>query len=85
MHQGIILTMKKPSVFSHTDWLDWLLAIGFTALLTFIGWLLQEKFGWIVGLVVAPVLLWMAKSKRDQANHAVDESEPAQEEEPPAK
>ena len=76
--------MNLRSLFTNTDWLDWLLAIGFTALLTFIGWLVQDQYGWFLGLIIAPVLLAMAKSRRDQARNTAESSEPAQEE-PPAK
>lgn len=76
--------MNFRSLFSHMDWLDWLLAAAFTALLVFIGWLIQAQYGWILGLVIAPVLLWMAKSKRDQTRQAGSQVDPPQEE-PPSK
>ncbi|MEA5077949.1 MAG: hypothetical protein VB013_05215 [Anaerolineaceae bacterium] len=76
--------MNIRSIFANTDWLDWLLAIGFTALLTFIGWLIQDQYGWFLGLIIAPVLLGLAKSRRDQARNAAEQAAAAQED-PPAK
>ncbi len=58
------------------DWLDWILTLVFIALLTGIGWLIQPKWGWIIGLVLAPFLLGLAKSKRDQARIIETRDEP---------
>jgi len=76
--------MNIRSIFANTDWLDWLLAIGFTALLTFIGWLIQDQYGWFLGLIIAPVLLGLAKSRRDQARVATEQATTTQDD-PPAK
>ncbi len=68
--------MAFRSFFSHLDALDWILAIVFTLLLTGIGWLIQSSYGWIIGLTAAPVLLALAKSRRDEARQAKPQDEP---------
>jgi hypothetical protein len=67
--------MNFRSLLSNLDWLDILLAIVFTALLTGIGWLIQPDYGWGIGLITAPVLLGLAKSRRDAAREAKQEPE----------
>jgi len=67
---------KNKSLFSNMDALDWILAAAFIAILTGVGYLLNPKIGWIAGLVIAPILLYLAKTRRDEARAAQSSEEP---------
>jgi hypothetical protein len=58
----------KPSIFANMNWLDWILAVAFTAALAFIGSLFLPKSGWALGALVGLVLLYLAKRRRDAAH-----------------
>jgi hypothetical protein len=49
------------------NWLDWLLAVAFTALLAFVGALLLPTYGWPLGVLAGLALLYLAKTRRDVA------------------
>jgi hypothetical protein len=61
------LTSKLHSLFAHMNWLDWLLAIGFIALLAIIADLFLPPYGWILGALAGLGLLYLAKTRRDAA------------------
>lgn len=77
-YNSLIFTTKdvslnlKPSLFAHMNWLDWLLAIGFTALFGFIANLYLPPYGWIPGVLAALALLYLAKRRRDQTYAAAE-------------
>lgn len=57
---------KEPSLFSNMTPVDWMLAAVFT---TVVGWLVQSFFppwGWLIGIIVALGLLYLAKRRRDR-------------------
>lgn len=68
------LTLR--SLFSHMDAVDWILAASFLGLLAFIGSLLLPTHGWLAGLLIALVLLYLAKTRRDEARAAQSSDEP---------
>jgi len=57
----------KSSLFANMNWLDWLLVIGFTALLAFIANLFLPTYGWPLGAIAGLALLYLAKKRRDGA------------------
>lgn len=57
---------KIRTFFAHMDWIDWLLAAGFTICLTWLGWSLFGFPYWLVFPVAALVLLGLAKNRRDR-------------------
>ena len=60
------MKLKFRTFFAHLDWIDWLLAAGFTICLTWLGWSLVDFPYWLAFPVVALVLLGLAKSRRDR-------------------
>jgi hypothetical protein len=60
--------MKRKMIvlFSHMDWIDWLLAVAFTACLTWLGIALFDFPYWLAFPVIALVLLGLAKNRRDR-------------------
>jgi len=76
----------KSSLFANMNWLDWLLVIGFTALLAFIANLFLPTYGWPLGAIAGLALLYLAKMRRDGAyadaaknDSAANEDEPHKE------
>jgi hypothetical protein len=60
------------------DIIDWILAAAFTAILSFVVSLLLPPPGWLAGALVALVLLFIAKRKRDSVlEKPSDPDEPA--------
>lgn len=58
--------MKLPVIFQNMKMLDWLLAIVFIGLVTFLVQSFFPPYGWLIGLAVALVLLYLAKRRRDK-------------------
>lgn len=58
--------MKLPAIFRNMTMLDWLLAIMFIGLVTFLVQSFYPPYGWLIGLAVALVLLYLAKRRRDR-------------------
>ncbi len=54
------------------NWLDWLLAVAFTALLGFIADLFLPIYGWPLGILAGLALLYLAKTRRDEAYAAAE-------------
>lgn len=48
------------------DLLDWILCIGVAAAFGAAFWLLLPPYGWIGGIVVAALMLFRAKKRRDE-------------------
>ncbi len=57
---------QKYHLLSNMTLVDWLLAAGFTLVLVLLGNSLSPGLGWLVGLLVAFVLLYLAKRRRDR-------------------
>ena len=57
---------KEPSLLSHMSLLDWLLAAAFTAVVVYLAQSYFPPWGWLIGLVVALGLLYLAKRRRDR-------------------
>jgi MFS superfamily sulfate permease-like transporter len=57
---------KKPGVFQGLNWLDWLLAALFTAIVALLVQSFFPPYGWAIGIVAATGLLYLAKRKRDR-------------------
>jgi uncharacterized membrane protein AbrB (regulator of aidB expression) len=58
--------MKKYlSIFKNMNMLDWILAIVITALLAYAVNMIFPPKGWMIGIVVALLLLFLAKRRRD--------------------
>jgi hypothetical protein len=55
----------KHDLFSNMTLLDWLLAAVFTLVLAFLGNILLPKYGWVLGILAALGLLYLAKRRRD--------------------
>ena len=64
---------KPPSLFSNLTALDWLLAVFFTAIVVFLAQSFFPPWGWLIGLVVALGLLYLAKRRRDRLQQPPDE------------
>ena len=58
--------MKLPAIFKNMTILDWLLAVVFIGLVTFLVQSFFPPFGWLIGLAVALGLLYLAKRRRDK-------------------
>jgi hypothetical protein len=58
--------MKLPAVLKNMTMLDWLLAVVFIGLVTFLVQSFFPPFGWLIGLAVALGLLYLAKRRRDK-------------------
>ncbi len=56
---------KEPSLFSNMTPLDWLLAALFTVVVAALAYLTFPPYGWLIGIVVALGLLYLAKRRRD--------------------
>jgi hypothetical protein len=65
--QDSAVTPKRPSIFSHMNWLDWLLTASFTALMGFIADLFLPTYGWFLGGLAGLALIYLAKTRRDAA------------------
>lgn len=63
---------KEPSLFSNMSTLDWLLAAVFTAVVVFLAQSYFPPWGWLIGLVVALGLLYLAKRRRDRLQEPRD-------------
>jgi len=57
---------QEPSVFSNMTPTDWLLAAVFSAVVSTLAQLTFPPYGWLIGLVVALGLLYLAKRRRDK-------------------
>lgn len=57
---------SKHNIFSNLKLIDWLLVAVFILLLAVLGNLLLPNYGWLVGILAALGLLYIAKRKRDQ-------------------
>ncbi len=60
------MLLKLRSLFTHMDWIDWLLAAAFTGCFTWLGISLVDFPYWLAFPVIALVLLGLAKSRRDR-------------------
>lgn len=58
--------MKLPAFFRKMTMLDWLLAIMFIGLVTFLVQSFYPPYGWLIGLAAALGLLYLAKRRRDK-------------------
>jgi len=47
------------------DWIDWFLCLGTAAAFGFAFQMLLPSYGWIAGVIVAGIMLFRAKKKRD--------------------
>jgi O-antigen/teichoic acid export membrane protein len=57
---------KEPPLFSNMSPVDWLLAVVFTTVVVFLAQTYFPPWGWLIGLVVALGLLYLAKRRRDR-------------------
>lgn len=64
---------EKPPIYSNMNLVDWLLAAVFTAVVATLAQRLFPPYGWAVGVVIALVLLYLAKRRRDQMQRPDDE------------
>ena len=62
--------MKIPTVFKNLNWLDGVLMVVFTALVSIIVQSFFPPQGWAIGIVAALFLLYLAKSRRDKLKQA---------------
>ena len=65
---------KKPSFFSGITLVDVLLAIAFTAIVAVLVQMLFPPMGWLVGILAALGLLYIARRRRDNMLHPPDEN-----------
>ena len=56
---------KVFSVFKNMSLLDWVLAAAFTALVAYVVNSFFPPQGWLIGVAVSLVLLYLAKRRRD--------------------
>lgn len=63
---------NKPSLFSNMQTIDWLLAGVFTAVVALLVNALFPPYGWLIGILVALGLLYLAKRRRDGLQHPSD-------------
>lgn len=63
---------KEPSLFSNMAPLDWLLAAVFTALVVYLAHTYFPPWGWLIGLIVALGMLYLAKRRRDRLQKPPD-------------
>ena len=63
---------SKSPFFSDLSLLDWLLASAFIVVVSLLVNSLMPNYGWAVGIVIALVLLFLAKRKRDRLKHPSD-------------
>lgn len=64
---------NKPFLFSNMQTIDWLLAGVFTAVVALLVNTVFPPYGWLIGIVVALGLLYLAKRRRDGLQHPPDE------------
>ncbi len=57
---------EKPSLFSNMSPLDWLLALLFIAVVATLAYLTFPPYGWLIGIIIALGLLYLAKRRRDK-------------------
>ena len=57
---------NEPSLFSNMHLADWLLAAVFTAVVATLAQLTFPPFGWLIGILIALGLLYLAKRRRDK-------------------
>lgn len=57
---------KEPSLFANLTLTDWLLAVAFTAVVTLLVQLTFPPYGWLIGIIIALGLLYLAKRRRDK-------------------
>ncbi len=57
---------QKHNLFSNMTPVDWLLAAGFTLVLALLGNSLLPELGWLIGILAALGLLYLAKRRRDR-------------------
>ena len=67
-----IIVKPFTSVFSRMTVIDWILAIVFTALVSYMGNLISPSYGWGIGLIVSLLLLYLAKTRRDRLTEEND-------------
>lgn len=63
---------REPSLFSNMTLADWLLAAVFTAVLAVLVHLNFPPYGWLIGIVIALGLLYLAKRRRDKMQRPPD-------------
>ncbi len=63
----------KSSLFSNMTPIDWLLAAVFTGVVVYLAHSFFPPWGWLIGLVVGPGLLYLAKRRRDRLQEPGDE------------
>jgi uncharacterized membrane protein AbrB (regulator of aidB expression) len=56
---------SKHNPFSNMTLLDWLLAAAFTLVLALLANTLLPGYGWLIGVILAAILLYLAKRRRD--------------------
>lgn len=66
---------QKRNLFSSMTLIDWLLAAGFTLVLALLGSSLSPEFGWLIGILAALGLLYLAKSRRDRMQNPPSDGE----------
>lgn len=66
---------QKHNLFSNMTLVDWLLAAGFTLVLVLLGNSLSPRLGWLIGLLVAFILLYLAKRRRDRMQNPPSDDE----------
>jgi len=57
---------KKPAFFSNLTPVDWGLAVLFTFIVAYLLQSFFPPFGWLIGIIVALGLLYLAKRRRDK-------------------
>jgi len=57
---------KIPGVFQGLNWIDWLLAVLFTSIVSLLVNSFFPPYGWAIGILIAVGLLYLAKRKRDR-------------------
>ena len=57
---------KEPSLFSNMTPVDWMLATLFTIAVVALAQTTFPPWGWLIGLIVALGLLYLAKRRRDR-------------------
>ena len=66
---------KKQKLFSGMTLIDWFLAAGFTLVLALLGYSLSPDFGWLIGILAALGLLYLAKRRRDRMQYPPSDGE----------
>jgi len=60
-----ILNLSSVIIETIMEWIDWLLCAGTVAAFGFAFQMLLPPYGWIAGFIVACLMLFRAKKKRD--------------------